>query len=102
MKELTPEQLQQNYDKLIQLVNDTFDGDKKDNLLKMYEYFKDRIMFAPASGKEQYHNAFPGGYIEHILHVGNITYIPRALVSIKCDIIRKHSTHISNITYIPK
>ena len=69
MKELTAEQLQQNYDKLIQLVNNTFDGDKRDNLLKMYEHFKDRIMFAPASGKEQYHNAFPGGYIEHILHV---------------------------------
>ena len=69
MKDLTAEQLQENYDKLIQLVNDTFDGDKRDNLLKMNEHFKERIMFAPASGKEQYHNAFPGGYLEHILHV---------------------------------
>ena len=69
MKELTPEQLQQNYDKLIQLVKDTFDGDKRDNLLKMYEHFKDRIIFAPASGKEHYHNAMVGGYVEHILHI---------------------------------
>ena len=69
MKDLTNEQLEENYNKLIQLVTNTFDGNKRDNLLKMYEYFKDRIMLAPASGKEQYHNAFPGGYIEHILHV---------------------------------
>ena len=26
-------------------------------------------MFAPASGKEHYHNAFPGGYISHVLHI---------------------------------
>jgi hypothetical protein len=69
MKDLTAEQLQENYDKLIQIINDTFDGDKRDNLLKMNEHFKVRIMSAPASGKEQYHNAFPGGYLEHILHV---------------------------------
>ena len=50
MKDLTNEQLEQNYNKLIQLVTDTFDGDKRDNLLKMYEYFKDRIILAPASG----------------------------------------------------
>ena len=69
MKELTAEQLQQNYDKLIQLVNDTFDGDKRDNLLKMYEHFKDRMMFAPASAKDAFHNAMPGGYVEHVLHI---------------------------------
>ena len=69
MKDFTNEQLQENYGKLIQLVNDTFNGDKRDNLLKMYEHFKERVMFAPASCKEQYHNAFPGGYLDHILHV---------------------------------
>ena len=46
MKNLTDEQLQENYDKLIQLVTDTFDGDKRDNLLKMYDDFQDRsILF---------------------------------------------------------
>ena len=69
MKDLTNEELKQNWDKLISIINNTFEGEKRDNLLKMYDYFQDRMMLAPASGKEQYHNAFPGGYVEHILHV---------------------------------
>ena len=69
MKDLTNEQLQENWDKLISLIENTFDGEKKTNLLEMYNYFKDRMMIAPASGKEHYHYAFPGGYVEHILHV---------------------------------
>ena len=69
MKDLTNEQLEQNWDKLISLIENTFDGEKKTNLLEMYNYFKDRMIIAPASGKEHYHYAFPGGYVEHILHV---------------------------------
>ena len=51
MKNLTAEQLQENWDKLINIINDTFEGERKENLLKMYDDFKDRMMFAPASGK---------------------------------------------------
>jgi len=35
----------------------------------MYDYFEDRMCLAPASGKEHYHNAMVGGYVEHVLHV---------------------------------
>ena len=48
--QLTPEQIQENWDKLISIVEDTFEGERKENLLQMYEYFKERAMFAPASG----------------------------------------------------
>ena len=76
---MTAEQLQENWDELIGVINDTFTGSRKDNLLTMYEYFKDRMMFAPASGKEHYHNAFPGGYVEHILHIINHSLELKAL-----------------------
>ena len=66
---LTPEQLQDKWNEVIELINDTFEGERRDNILKMYEYFKDRMMFAPASGIVYYHNAFPGGYLCHILNV---------------------------------
>jgi hypothetical protein len=66
---MNAEQLQGKWDEVIQLITDTFDGERRDNILKMYEYFKDRMMFAPASGVVYYHNAFPGGYICHILNV---------------------------------
>ena len=35
----------------------------------MYDYFEERMMFAPASGKEHFHNAHAGGYVEHVIHV---------------------------------
>ena len=38
-------------------------------LNKFYDHYEDRVKFAPASGAEHYHNAFPGGYLEHILRV---------------------------------
>ncbi len=66
---LTAEQIQENWDELIQIVEDTFEGERKELLLKMYGDFKDRGMFAPASGTDYFHNAWPGGYVHHILHI---------------------------------
>ena len=69
MKELTPEQIQENWNQLRQLINDTFKGERLDKLNHMYDYFEARMCVAPASGKEHYHNAHVGGYVEHVLHV---------------------------------
>ena len=67
--EFTPEQIQNNWDNLISIVEDNFEGKRKEKLLEMYEHFKDRAMFAPASGVIYYHNAIPGGYVDHILNI---------------------------------
>ena len=72
MKELTPEQIQENWNKLRSLINDTFAGERLDNLNKMYDYFEERMCIAPASGKEHFHNAHPGGYVEHVLHITDL------------------------------
>ena len=76
MKLLTPEQIQENWNKLIQLIKDTFPEDYPDNrrekLLKMYHYFEERMCLTPASGKEHFHNAYAGGYVEHVLHVTDL------------------------------
>jgi len=66
---LKAEQIQENWDKLIQIVEDTFEGERKELLLKMYSDFKDRGMFAPASSTDYFHNAWPGGYVCHILNI---------------------------------
>ncbi len=71
MKELTPEQIQENWQKLRKLITDTFEGERLEKLNEMYDYFEDRMMLAPASGKEHYHNAHIGGYVEHVLNVIN-------------------------------
>lgn len=69
MKTMTVEQLEKNFNKLIEFIENTFNGERKEKLLKMYEDLADRIIDAPASGKEHYHYAMPGGYILHVLHV---------------------------------
>ena len=72
MKELSPEQIQENWNKLIQLINDNFSGERLEKLLKMYDYFEERMCLAPASGKEHFHNAHAGGYVEHVLHITDL------------------------------
>ena len=69
MKKLTAEQIQKNWNLLMNSIRDNITGDRKENLLKMYDDFQDRMMFAPASAKADFHNAMPGGYVEHILHI---------------------------------
>ena len=69
MKQLTEQQIVDNWNKLIKLIEDTFEGERKEKLLEMYKYFENRMVTAPASGKAAYHNAMVGGYVEHVLHV---------------------------------
>ena len=71
MKKLSADEIQNNWDKLIDTIEGFISDDRKPQLLKFYEDFKDRMMFAPASAKGHYHNAMPGGYVEHILHIIN-------------------------------
>ena len=71
MKKLTAEEIQLNWETLIGIINKHISEDRQENLLKFYDDFKDRMMFAPASGKAAFHNAMPGGYVEHILHIIN-------------------------------
>jgi len=58
MRELTAEQIQKNYDSLINTIQLHITGDRKEKVLKMYEDMKDRFMMAPASAKEHYHNVW--------------------------------------------
>jgi len=69
MNQLTVEQLESNWDKLRDLITQTFEGDRLVNLNEMYDYFEDRMCMAPASGKEHFHYAHVGGYVEHVLHI---------------------------------
>ena len=69
MKKLTAEQIQINWNTLIEIIDSHIGDDRRDDLLKMYDDFQDRMMFAPASAKGHFHNAMPGGYVEHVLHI---------------------------------
>lgn len=65
---LSTDQIINNYNKFISIV-DKFE-DRSEQLKKMYEALgEERVASAPASGRDYYHNAFPGGYVDHVLRV---------------------------------
>jgi len=64
---LTAEQIKSNYDKFYQLC--TSAKDRKKQITSFLEHFGERIAMCPASSRTQYHNAFPGGLVDHSLRV---------------------------------
>jgi hypothetical protein len=65
---ITAENISENWDKLFKLF-EQFPESRKINLEKFYTRHQERIMLMPASHKKEYHNAFPGGYVDHVLRV---------------------------------
>ena len=70
---LTEEQIVQNWEDLMEVINKKFQGERRQKLLAMYEGFQERMMLAPASGIEHFHNCFAGGYVDHVLRVISCT-----------------------------
>ena len=69
---LEAEKIKQNWETYRSRVNDLFPT-RKDQLNKMYDSFEDRIAMMPASSMAHFHNAFAGGYIDHVLRVMDCT-----------------------------
>lgn len=60
------ERTEKNYKRFMELI----DGDSRaEKLKKMYSVFGTELINAPASSRTYYHNSWPGGYIDHVMHV---------------------------------
>jgi hypothetical protein len=68
---LNQDEIIENYEEFLKFVGETFTGERKKHLLKMYspEELGEELSVAPASMSEHFHYAFPGGYILHIMRV---------------------------------
>jgi hypothetical protein len=66
---LTAEQIQQNWMDLWALLKIIFLNLVKTKLIEFYEKYSERLILMPAAHKKEYHNAFPGGYVEHVNRV---------------------------------
>jgi len=92
---LSSDKIQSNWQLLIDCVKNTFSEDYPDNrrekLLKMYHDLESRMMFAPASGRNYYHNCFPGGYVDHILRVINFAQL-------HYDLWKSNGAYVDNYT----
>jgi hypothetical protein len=66
---LSAEQIVQNWERLLNVIETEFTGERKDKLLSMYQDLEERMSTQPASSIDHYHNAFDGGYVDHVLRV---------------------------------
>jgi hypothetical protein len=65
----TAEKIQNNWTDLEETIKSYISEPRRSQLLDFYSQYAERIMMMPASYKKEYHNAFPGGYVDHILRV---------------------------------
>jgi hypothetical protein len=67
----TDQQLEQSYNSFIKILNKYFTGERLEKLLFMYseDELGGNLMLSPASGNKGFHNAYDGGYIDHIFNV---------------------------------
>jgi hypothetical protein len=66
---LNEEQLLENWQQFLGYIEQYITGDRKQRLIDFYNKYEERFILLPASHKPQYHNCFPGGYIEHVNRV---------------------------------
>ena len=66
---MNAEQIQKRYEELNNIVQENFDKEQSNNIRLLFQHFEDRIIEAPASGRPNYHNCFPGGWLDHTLRV---------------------------------
>jgi len=69
---LEAEKIKSNWEQYRTLVDTVFTT-RKDALNRMYDDFEDRMVLMPASSVAHFHNAFAGGYVDHILRVIDCT-----------------------------
>lgn len=66
---LTPEQIQSNWNVFIHNIRHYISPERADKLLDFYVEHEERFIMMPAAHKVQYHNCFPGGYVDHVNRV---------------------------------
>lgn len=74
---LTAEQIQANFNKFRSLC-EKLPPERAEQMLALVDGLGERLAVCPASGKKDYHNAFPGGLVEHSLRV-----LQNALILVK-------------------
>lgn len=76
---LSAEQITTNWDRFLLEIQNNIPGERGKILYKFYDKYADRFAMMPASGKISFHNAFPGGYIDHVLRVLDLSLKVRDL-----------------------
>lgn len=68
---LDEKQLNAQWVEFLTLIENEISEPRKSILIDFYNKYEERFILLSASLRPQYHNCFPGGYIDHILRVTN-------------------------------
>jgi hypothetical protein len=63
---LSAKQIQENYYEFLGYIKLYISSPRREQLETFYKKHEEEIMLMPASHKKAYHNAFPGGYVDHV------------------------------------
>jgi len=66
---ISAEQIQHNWIDLEETIKSYISEPRRSQLLDFYNKYSERLILMPAAHKKEYHNAFPGGYVDHVLRV---------------------------------
>jgi hypothetical protein len=66
---LSAEQIQSNWIEFLGNIEKYITGERQQKLLNFYKKYEERISLMPAAHKKEYHNSFPGGYVDHVNRV---------------------------------
>jgi hypothetical protein len=66
---LSAQEIQNNWLKLMTTIEEYVSSPRKEKLIEFYKKYEERLMLMPAAHKKEYHNSFPGGYIDHVNRV---------------------------------
>lgn len=71
MKQYTEQELEKNYNTFMGTISKAFSGERLKQLQNMYsmEHLGPNLMVSPASSFKHFHNAYEGGYIDHVMGV---------------------------------
>jgi len=69
MKKLQPEQIIESLDKFYAIIDKYIGDSRRDKLKQFYKSVEDTLLLSPASTKADHHNAFAGGYLDHVIRV---------------------------------
>ena len=67
---LDENKIKEDYDRFMSLIEE---DPRSENLKRMYEDLEQELAEAPAAAVQHHHNAFPGGYLDHVLRVYDIS-----------------------------
>ena len=66
---LSAEQIQANLERFYAIIEKYISEPRTTKLLALYQSQEENLALAPASSRSSYHNAFPGGYVDHVNRV---------------------------------